>query len=188
MWWDCLSQNVKCHPLSVGHEERCDETAFYEMCNITHKLSVIGMRHLSQNVQQWHSLPVGHRKTCNVTAIHKICNVTHLLLVGHRKRCDENVFTKFAISPTCCWSYETTSHKMCNITHSLLVAGKHIMTWRLPFKNVQCHPLPIGHRTTCNETSFHKICNITHFLLVIGKDVVRLPFTKCPMSLTCCWS
>ena len=38
-----------------------------------------------------------------------------------------------------------------------------------------------------HETGFHKSCNIAHILLVIGKDVIRLAFTKCALSLTCCW-
>ena len=42
MWWDCLSQNVQCHSLPVGHRRRCDETAFHKMHNVTHSLSVIG--------------------------------------------------------------------------------------------------------------------------------------------------
>ena len=42
MWWNChLSQNVQCHSLPVDYRERCDETAFHKMCNITHKLLVI---------------------------------------------------------------------------------------------------------------------------------------------------
>src|SRR6266550_933732 len=32
------------------------------------------------------------------------------------------------------------------------------------------------------------MCNVTHSLLVVGKDVMRLPFTKCAMSLTTCLS
>ena len=42
MWWNCLSQNVQCHSLSVGHGKRCDETGFHKMCNVTHNLFVIG--------------------------------------------------------------------------------------------------------------------------------------------------
>ena len=91
--------------------------------------------------------------------------------VVHRKRCDETAFHK--VVP--CHSHavghrkrcdETALQKMCNVTHSLLVIGKEVMR-RLPFT---------------------KMCNDTHMLLVIGKDVMGLPFTKCAMSLTCCWS
>src|SRR6266576_2066690 len=86
-------------------------------------LEKISQECLSQNVQ-CHSLAVGHRKRCDETAFHKRFNVTHLLLVIGLKRCD--------------------------------------------------------------ETSFHKMCNITHLLLVIWKGVMRLPVTKCTMSLTRC--
>src|SRR6266576_2495101 len=51
-----------------------------------------------------------------------------------------------------------------------------------------CHTQAVGHRKRCDESAFHKICNITHSLLVRGKDMVRLPFTKCAMSLTTCLS
>src|SRR6266550_1359036 len=76
---------------------------------------------------------------------------------------------------------------------------------RLPFTNVQCHS-PVSHRERCDclsqnavqchslavghrkrqydQAAFHKMCNVTHKLLVIGKDVIKLPFTKCAMSLT----
>jgi len=43
-------------------------------------------------------------------------------------------------------------------------------------------------RKKCDEAAFHKMWNVTHSLLVTGKDVMRLPFTKCAMSLTSCWS
>ena len=59
---------------------------------------------------------------------------------------------------------------------------------RLPFTNVQCHSLAVGDRKRCDETDFHEMCNVTHFLLVIGIGVMRLAFTKCAMSLTCCLS
>ena len=53
---------------------------------------------------------------------------------------------------------------------------------------MQCRSLAVGHRKRCDSdlTDLHKMCNATHFLLVIGKDARRLPFTKCPMSLTRC--
>src|SRR6266550_381291 len=92
--------------------------------------------------------------------------------VGNRKRCNEII----------------AFHKMYNVTHFLLVIGKDLM--RLPF-TVQSHSLAVGHRKRCDETAFHTMCNLTHFLLVIGKDVMRvmrLPFTKCAISLTSCWS
>ena len=53
-------------------------------------------------------------------------------------------------------------------------------------KNVQCHSLAVGDVITLH---FTKMCNVTHNLFkVIGKDVMRLPFTKCAMSPTLCWS
>ena len=165
MWGDCVSQNVHCHWLPVGHMKRCDKTVFH---NVTYSLLVIEdvMRPsytkcamsltccwllekmwwncLWENVQ-YHWLPVGHRKRCDETELHKMWNVTHKL--GHRERCDETVI-----------------HKMCNVTHSLLVIEEEVM--RLCF-------------TKCG-------LNVIHSLLVIGKDVMRLCFTKCAMSLTRC--
>ena len=37
-----FSQNMQHHSLSVGHKNRCNETAFHKMCNVTHKLLTIG--------------------------------------------------------------------------------------------------------------------------------------------------
>ncbi len=31
---DCLSQNVQCHSLAVGHRKRCYETGFHKMCTV----------------------------------------------------------------------------------------------------------------------------------------------------------
>ncbi len=145
MSWNCLSQNVQSHSLAVGHRKRCDETAFQNVCIVTHFLLVM--------------------EKIDETAFHKMCNVTHSL--GHRKRCDG-----------------TALHKLCNVTHKLWVIGKDAMG--LPFtKCVECHLQPVGHRKRCDETAFYQMCNDTHWLLVIGKLwLVRLPFIKCPMSLT----
>ena len=126
--WDCLSHNVQCHSLPVGHRKRCNETAFHKMCNVTHKLLVIGkdvMRLPFTNyklcnatylllvigkdtmslaqIVQCHSLAVGQRKRCNETAFHIMCNVTHkLLVIG--KDAMRLSFIKCAMSLTCCWS------------------------------------------------------------------------------------
>ena len=94
-----------------------------------------------------------------------------------------------------------------SITHLLLVIGNGVMRISknvqchllavchrkrhdetIFHKNVQCCLLPIGHRKICDETAFHKMCNVTHTLLVMGEGVVRLPFPKCDVSLTPCWS
>ena len=143
----------------------------------------------TKNVEH-HLQAVGNRKRHVETAFHKMFNECHSLAVGHKKRCLD----------------ETAFHKMSNVTHFLLVIGKDVM--RLPYtrcwmsltrcwsqeemwwdclsQNVQCHSLAVGCRKRCDETAFPKMCNVTHFLLVIGKDVMRLPFTKCAMSLTSC--
>ena len=127
MWWDCLSQNVKCHSLpQVGPRKRCDETALHKMCLVTHSLLVIA----KDAMRPW--LP----------------------------------FKKCAMSLTTCWSWEK-------------------MWWDCLLQNVQCHPPPVDHEKRCDETAFHKMYNVTHILLVI---VTWLPFTKCAMSLTDCWS
>ena len=94
-----------------------------------------------------------------------MCNVTHFLLVKG-KDVMRLPFTKCAISLTNCWSWE-------NMWSDCLS------------QNVQCDSQTVGHRKICNETAFYKMCNVTHILLVIGEDVTRLPFTKCPVALTC---
>ena len=73
-------------------------------------------------------------------------------------------------------------------------------------QNVYCHSLAVGHQKRSDKTDFCKMCSVTHFLLVMGKDVIRLswqnvqchsqpishmmrlPFTKCILLLTSCWS
>ena len=30
MWWDCLSPNIQCNSLAVGHRKRCNETPFHK--------------------------------------------------------------------------------------------------------------------------------------------------------------
>ena len=130
-----------------------------------------------------HSQTVGHRKRCDQTAFHKMCNLTHsLLAIG--KDVMRLPFTKCSIThPLVIRCDETACHKICNVTHQLLVEGKDMV--RLPFK--KCTILLTGwSQERDDETAFHKICNITHKLLVI--DVMTLPFTKCAMSLTDCWS
>ncbi len=117
-----------------------------------------------------HSQPVGYRKICHETAFHTMCNVTHNLLVI-RKDDIRLPLTTCAISLTACLSYAN-------------------MWWDSLSQNVQCHhslAVVIG-KDVISLTGFHQICNVTHNLLVIGKDVIRLPFTKCAMSLTFCWS
>ena len=74
---------------------------------------------------------------------------------------------------------------MHNVTHWLLGIGKDVM--KSLSQNVQHHTQAVGHGRRCDETAFHRICNVPHKLLVIGKDMMRLPFTKCAMSLTPCW-
>src|SRR6266576_3407727 len=95
-------------------------------------------------------------------AFHKMCNVTHLLLViGHDVL--RLAFTKCPMSLTICWSQET----------------QHFNKYAMSRTSCRC-------RKGCEETAFHKMCDVTHFLLIIGKGVMRLPFTKCAMSLTFC--
>ena len=78
-----------------------------------------------------------------------------------------------------------------NFKCAFLVSSKHGGKFRLEMRKIR-HPMyhsqAVGHRKRCDETALHKMCNVTHLLLVMGKDVMRLPFTKCAMSLTCCWS
>ena len=102
----------------------------------------------------------------------------------------------------------TADHKMCNVTHKLFVIGD-MCQWDCLSQDVQCHSQAVGHRKECmkvpftkhamsdtlavghrkrwHEAAFHKMCNDTYLLLVIG-NVMRLPFTKCGMSLTDYWS
>ena len=125
LWWDCLSQHVQFHWLSVGHSRRCDETAIHKMCNVTHKLMkrcdetafhkiwasltpCCSYEHmwwdcLSQNVQ-CHSQAVGHRKNVIRLPFTKIRNVTYTLLIILKGVV--RPFTKCAMSQshTCCCS------------------------------------------------------------------------------------
>jgi len=90
---------VQCHSQTVGDRRRFDEIAFHKMCNVTHKLLVIGedlMRlPISQNVQCC-SQPIGDREKCDETTFHKTCNVTHIL-VAIGKDVMRLSFTKCAI-------------------------------------------------------------------------------------------
>jgi hypothetical protein len=163
MWWDCLSRNVQCPShAEVGHMESCDETAFHKICNVTHKLLVIG-----KNVMR---LP------------HKMCAVTHrLLVIG--KDVMRLPFTKPVMSLTSCWSSEKMwwdcfSPNVQYYSHKLLVIGKDGVS-----QNLYCHSLPVGQRKkNMMKLPFDKICNVTHTLLVIGKVVMRLPSIKIPIT------
>src|SRR6266576_801604 len=61
----------QCHLLPVGHKKRCNETGFHKMCDVTHKLLVIGRDSLSWTVQ-CHSQAVGHGKRSDETAFHNL--------------------------------------------------------------------------------------------------------------------
>ena len=167
MWWDCCSQNVWCHLLSVNHEKRCNGTPFHKMCNITHSLLVIrkdGWGCLSLENVQCHSQAVGHKRCniCNCLAQNVQC---HLLAVGHEKRYDVTVqFHSQAVGhkKRCDENHEISFHNMCSVTYLLWI--------------------------DIDETTFHNVCNVTYFLSIIGKDVVRLPSITCAISLTSCWS
>ncbi len=138
MWWDCFSQYGNCHLLPVIHRKRCDQIALHKMCNVTHRLLVIGKRWCdcySKQVQ-CHSLAVGHGRKMWWDCLSQ--NVKfHSQTVGHRKRCDE-----IAI------------HKIYNVTHFLLVMEK--MWWDHLSQNMQFHSLPIGHGKRCDEIAFTK--------------------------------
>ena len=153
-WWNCLSQNLQHRSQTVGH--RCNDTAFHKMCNVTHRLLVIGkyvMRGLAQHVP-CHSQTVCHRKSCDETIFHKVCIECHSQAVCN----------------------ETVSHKVCNVTHKLFVVGKDVM--RVPFTT--CAIL----LTSCWSWEtiwwYYPSPNVivTHSLLIIWTDVMRFPSTK----------
>ena len=195
MWWDCLSQNVQSHSLSVGNRKKYDETGLdMQVRKCANLLLVIGkdVMRLPFTKVQCHSQTVGHRRGYDKTAFHKMCNGAHSLLiigkyvmrlplaqnlhfhsqtVGHRKDVMTLPFTKHAmVVLTCCWSREKT-------------------WWDCLSQNVQFHSLPVGHwKDLMTLPSMQKKSNVTHKLLVIGRDVMRLSFTKWAMSLTNCWS
>ena len=119
------------------------------------------------------------------TVFHKLMQC-HSLAVGHRKKCDIRLpFTK-----------------LCNVTHLLLVIGKDVM--RVPYlsQNVQCHPPPVGRKlkdvmrlgVQCHSLAVGhsevrlKKCAILLTCCWSWQAVMRLPSTKCTMSLTRCWS
>ena len=73
-----------------------------KMCNVTHRLLVIGKDVMRLSVTKCDLQPVGQRKRCDETAFHKMCNVTHkLLVIG--KDVMRLPFTKYAMSLTRCW-------------------------------------------------------------------------------------
>ncbi len=79
-----FSQNVQCHPQTVGHRKRCDETNFHQVCNVTHLLLVIGknvMRLLSESVHQMSLTSCGSWKRCDEIDLWKMCNLCHSLAV-----------------------------------------------------------------------------------------------------------
>ncbi len=164
----CLSQNLQSHSLAVGHKKRCNETSFHKICNVTHSLLGIG-KDVMLSFTKWMSQTGcwSYDKMWR-DYLSQIVQC-HLQTVGHSKRCDQN--------------HETAFYKMWNVTYILVV-----MWWDCLSQVVQCHSLAISHRKRGDETAFHKMWNVTHSLLVIGKDGIRLPFTKCAMSLTRCWS
>ena len=59
------------------------------------------------------------------------------------------------------------------------------MWWDCLSQNVQCHSLAVG-----NMCWGYPSQNVRFHLLPVSHSIgcVRLPFTKCPMSLTRCWS
>ena len=80
--FDCLSlENVQCHSLAVHHGKRCD--AFYEMCNITHLLLVIGIEDVMKLPFTESAMSLTPCWSCNKTA-----------------------FTKCAMSLTSFWSWK----------------------------------------------------------------------------------
>ena len=54
-------------------------------------------------------------------------------------------------------------------------------------KNVQCGSLAVGHKKRHDETAFHKRYYDSLPVHYAIEDVMRLPSTKCVMSLTDCW-
>ena len=164
MWWDCLSQNMQCHSLAVGHRKRSDETAFHKMCNITHLLLVVG--------KDWMRLP---STKC----------ATHILLVIGKDLIKQNVQCHSQSIGHRTISDETAFHTMCNATHNLLVIEK--MWWDCLSQHVQCHPHPVVEDWRCEETAFHTMYNVTHSLLVIGK-CDETAFHQICKSLTPCWT
>ena len=155
-YWDCLSQDMQCHSLPVGHRKRCDEASFHIMCNVTHSLlvmKIMGWDCLPHNVQ-CHWLPVDQRKSCEI-AFHRACNGTNFLLVIGLMWWD-------------CFQ------KMCNATCLLLVIWiEGVM--KLPFWRCTMSLTPCWSQEKCVEIE-QKMCNVTHSLSVIEKGVMILPF------------
>ena len=124
-------------------------------------------------------------KRYDETGVHIMCNVTHHLLVKGK-----DVLRLL---------------KMCNATHILFARGKDVM--RMPFTKCAMSLTSCWSVKRCDETSVHMMCNVTHLLFVKGKDVMSpkmwnatykllvirkkmwwMPFTKCAISHTHCWS
>ena len=90
--------------------------------------------------------------------------------VDHGKLYDETVFF----------------HKVHSATHILPVVGEDLR--RLSFTNEYITHLLLVIGKKSEDAAIHKMCNVTHPLLVVGKGVMILPFTKCAMLHTSCWS
>ena len=86
------------------HRKRCDEDAFHKMCNITHRLLVIGnnvMRLTLTKCEITHSLSVIGKDVIRLPLNHKMYSVTHkLAVIG--KDIMRLPFTKFVMSLTDC--------------------------------------------------------------------------------------
>ena len=75
--------NAQCHLLpAIGHRKRCAETAFHKMCNVTHKLLVMGKDVMRLPSYATHLLLV-IGKDIDVMGLPFTC---HSLAVGHKKR------------------------------------------------------------------------------------------------------
>ena len=72
---------MQSHSLAVGHRKRCYGTVFHKMCNIAHKLLVVGKEVMKLPVK-CHSLAIVHGKSSDETTFQTVHNmVTHLLLI-----------------------------------------------------------------------------------------------------------
>ena len=141
MSWDCLTQNVQCHSLAVGHRMRLPFT----------KCPMLLTSYWSYQKMWWDCLT-------------QMFNVSHLLLVIE-KDVMTLPFTWFAMSLTCCWSWhkcdENSFHKMCqHDTHFLFVIEKmgQDKMWceTALHKILQWISQTVCHRKRCDQNAFHK--------------------------------